>query len=294
MKQHQPSPAPKAPREEGAGRGHRLQPGPDPSPVGARSPPRTGAAPRCRPAARAAPRARANIFCQGTAQEGLVSWHRGWMKMGRGRSGMAAPCCRQEQDKAQRLPRAAQGCSPQTQSEGLAAAAGQAPRRWVGSSPPPAPRAPAEQPAAGRAPRGQVLPAGWEGWVGAPQLGCTARTEPQPERNKAPGDGAAELLLQALPARCLRSQGCGVWSTASSAKAGRRLRLAASITDSSGDISAAPSTTTCWGLPPFPRNVPDRLRASQSSRVPHIPTASAHLQRKPPWGSAASHGSSSH
>lgn len=43
--------------------------------------------------------------------------------------------------------------------------------------------------------------------------------------------------------------------------------------------------TTCWGLPPFPRNVPARLRASQSSRVPHIPTGSAHLHRKPPWGS---------
>lgn len=83
MKQHQPSPAPKAPKEEGAGRGHRLQPGLDPSPVGVRSPPRTATAPRCHPAARATPRAQANILCQGTAQEGLISWHRGWMKMGR-------------------------------------------------------------------------------------------------------------------------------------------------------------------------------------------------------------------
>lgn len=92
MKQHQPSPAPKAPKQEGAGRGHRLQPGPDPSPVRVRSPPRTGAAPQCCLVTRAAPRARATISSQATAQEELVSWHRGWMEMERGPCEMAAPC----------------------------------------------------------------------------------------------------------------------------------------------------------------------------------------------------------
>lgn len=106
---------------------------------------------------------------------------------------MAAPCC-QLQDKAQRLPRAAQGCSPQAQSEGLGVAAGQAPRRWVGSSLPPA-------------------------------------------------------------------------------KAGRRLRLAASITDSSGGISAKPPAGGCLLSPEMflPGSALRRAPASHTSlQAQHI------------------------
>lgn len=140
-----------------------------------------------------------------------------WMdENGKGPSGMAAPCC-QLQDKTQRLPHAAQGCSPQAQSEGLGVAAGQAPRCWVGSSPPPA-------------------------------------------------------------------------------KAGRRLRLAASITDSSGGISAKPPAGGCLLSPEMflPGSVLRRAPASHTSlQAQHICNANR-LGDQGIRGSAASHGSGSH